>query len=318
MYASRRPRKCATNAIRDPTWTGGSVSHSTDLMFWYHAVTLSGSDAKAATSARGRSMSTVVTTSTCMHVMLGPVLSGRRGQPRDAAALTQPAHTLTGDEPPSSGDRVQLRVRVAAVPEPADLVLVPLRLARQPQHRRQRVRRQRPPSSPASSLRGSSGSSASGRPIPMRSTAPLSSSAVIAVRVRMPPVSMTGTSAAAWRARVANAAKYASLTLPWCRGVRGTGQAEQRGALVGAAGDLDEVDALVDEQPDDLLGVVLGEAAVPEVRGVQLDRDREARGWSPTRQARTASSSARARPATSPPHSSVRRFVRGERNCARR
>jgi len=29
---------CATNAILEPTASGGGVSHSTALMFWYHAV----------------------------------------------------------------------------------------------------------------------------------------------------------------------------------------------------------------------------------------------------------------------------------------
>src|SRR3954447_3744933 len=50
--------------MREPTATGGSVSHSTDLMLRYQAVALSGSAAKAATSWRGRAISISVTTST--------------------------------------------------------------------------------------------------------------------------------------------------------------------------------------------------------------------------------------------------------------
>src|SRR5262245_9513270 len=54
VYVSRRPRKVAMNAMRDPTASGRGVSHSTDLMFEYHEVVLSGSAAYAATSRRGR------------------------------------------------------------------------------------------------------------------------------------------------------------------------------------------------------------------------------------------------------------------------
>src|SRR6266478_2075064 len=45
VYASRRPRKCATNAIRDPTASGGGVFHSTDLMLMYHSGAFAGSAA---------------------------------------------------------------------------------------------------------------------------------------------------------------------------------------------------------------------------------------------------------------------------------
>lgn len=45
VYASRRPRKCATNATRDPTASGGGVFHSTDLMFTYHSGACEGSPA---------------------------------------------------------------------------------------------------------------------------------------------------------------------------------------------------------------------------------------------------------------------------------
>src|SRR4051794_23743474 len=103
----------------------------------------------------------------------------------------------------------------------------------------------------------------------MRSIPPSPSRDSITARVLMPPVSITGTPPAAVRARRANAAKYASLTpLP------SSAPSPKRGrGLIRAAGDLDQVDALLDEQAHDLFGVVLGEPAVPEVRGVQLHAD---------------------------------------------
>jgi hypothetical protein len=53
-----------SNATREPTVSGGGVSHSTALMFSYQVVALSGSAAKAATSERGRSISICVLMST--------------------------------------------------------------------------------------------------------------------------------------------------------------------------------------------------------------------------------------------------------------
>ena len=64
MYARRLPRNCASNAILEPIWTGFGVCQRTDWIFAYHVVALSGSAAKAATSARGRSISISVVTST--------------------------------------------------------------------------------------------------------------------------------------------------------------------------------------------------------------------------------------------------------------
>jgi hypothetical protein len=64
VYAKRRPRKCATNATRDPTARGGFDFHSADLMFSYQTGALSGSIAKLATSAAERSITSSVTTST--------------------------------------------------------------------------------------------------------------------------------------------------------------------------------------------------------------------------------------------------------------
>jgi hypothetical protein len=58
--------KRATKAIREPAATGRGVSHSTSSMFSYQAAALSGSDANAATCARGRSISISVVTSTDM------------------------------------------------------------------------------------------------------------------------------------------------------------------------------------------------------------------------------------------------------------
>ena len=66
VYSSRRPRKFATNATREPTRSGGSVFHSTALMFTYHLGAFSTSLTYAATSARGRAISVSVTTSTAM------------------------------------------------------------------------------------------------------------------------------------------------------------------------------------------------------------------------------------------------------------
>src|SRR5688500_13286587 len=63
VYASRRPRKRATNATADPTASGGEVFHSTDSMFTYHEGAFVGSPAYAATSPTGRSMTMSVTTS---------------------------------------------------------------------------------------------------------------------------------------------------------------------------------------------------------------------------------------------------------------
>ena len=55
----------AVNATRAPTESAClAVFHSTVLMFSYHAVALSGSDAYVATSPRGRAISTSVRTST--------------------------------------------------------------------------------------------------------------------------------------------------------------------------------------------------------------------------------------------------------------
>jgi hypothetical protein len=45
VYASRRPRKVATNATCEPTVSGLAVFQSTLLMFSYQAVALSGSAA---------------------------------------------------------------------------------------------------------------------------------------------------------------------------------------------------------------------------------------------------------------------------------
>src|SRR5262249_34490679 len=64
VYERRRPGNRATNRTREPTARGGGVAHSTDSMFSYQAVALSGSAANAATTARGRSISISVRTST--------------------------------------------------------------------------------------------------------------------------------------------------------------------------------------------------------------------------------------------------------------
>src|SRR5215831_88067 len=66
VYASRRPRKWATNARREPRATGGGVFHSTALMFTYHAGALDGSPAYAATWSGGRAITISVTTSTAI------------------------------------------------------------------------------------------------------------------------------------------------------------------------------------------------------------------------------------------------------------
>lgn len=70
MYSRRRPRNTATNATLEPTASGGSVRHSTDRMFAYHAVALPTSAAKRATSSRERAISMRVTTSTPMPATL--------------------------------------------------------------------------------------------------------------------------------------------------------------------------------------------------------------------------------------------------------
>src|SRR5437899_8587135 len=64
VYSRVLPRNPATKRTRDPTTAGGDVSHSTDRMFLYQAVALLGSAAKADTSARARSISTSLRTST--------------------------------------------------------------------------------------------------------------------------------------------------------------------------------------------------------------------------------------------------------------
>jgi hypothetical protein len=68
VYANRRPRKCATKSIREPTYTGRGVFHSTDLMFRYHRGALSGSAAYRETSSTARLMTTVFNTSTVMAI----------------------------------------------------------------------------------------------------------------------------------------------------------------------------------------------------------------------------------------------------------
>src|SRR5688572_30254515 len=45
VYAMRRPRKCATNAICDPTCAGREVFHSTDAMLAYQSGAFVGSAA---------------------------------------------------------------------------------------------------------------------------------------------------------------------------------------------------------------------------------------------------------------------------------
>src|SRR5215208_5462606 len=56
--------KRATNSSSVPTASGRGVRHTTESMFSYQRVALSGSHANAATSARGRAISISVTTST--------------------------------------------------------------------------------------------------------------------------------------------------------------------------------------------------------------------------------------------------------------
>ena len=68
--------------MREPTAIGGAVSHSIDLMFSYQAVALPGSEAKAATSSRGRAMSISLRTSTGMR----PSVDGRQRADAVAAA----------------------------------------------------------------------------------------------------------------------------------------------------------------------------------------------------------------------------------------
>src|SRR4029078_2606840 len=63
-WGSGRPRISATNATRVPCAAGGGVRHSTDSMFSYQTGAFAGSDACAATSARGRPISIWVRTST--------------------------------------------------------------------------------------------------------------------------------------------------------------------------------------------------------------------------------------------------------------
>src|SRR3954454_10698028 len=60
----RRRRNRATNDSREPTRSGGSVSHSTRSMFLYQRGAFSGSLANAATSWRGRPITVPVVTST--------------------------------------------------------------------------------------------------------------------------------------------------------------------------------------------------------------------------------------------------------------
>jgi hypothetical protein len=57
----------AVNSISVPTANGRGVRHSTATMFPYHSVALSGSAAYAATSARGRSITIPVATSTAIE-----------------------------------------------------------------------------------------------------------------------------------------------------------------------------------------------------------------------------------------------------------
>jgi hypothetical protein len=53
----------ATKANREPTASGSGVCHAALWMFEYHVVALSGSDAYAATSPRGRAIVISVSTS---------------------------------------------------------------------------------------------------------------------------------------------------------------------------------------------------------------------------------------------------------------
>src|SRR5688572_14168164 len=80
VYSSRRPMNCATNAISEPTASGGLVRHSTDVMFPYHSGAFAGSTAKAATSARGRAITRSTLTSTIANAPRGGwVRRSRRG-----------------------------------------------------------------------------------------------------------------------------------------------------------------------------------------------------------------------------------------------
>lgn len=62
VYSRRRPRKCATNATREPTCSGGGVLHSTDPMLAYQASALSGltsSEQRPRQACRSRPYSTL-------------------------------------------------------------------------------------------------------------------------------------------------------------------------------------------------------------------------------------------------------------------
>ena len=100
-----------------PTASGGGVRHSTDSMFAYQRVALSGSHANAATSARGRSITISVTTSTAISVsasillQLAPTCNpsaagslDRRSEPQNAASFQRPFSSSPPSAPPSAAE----------------------------------------------------------------------------------------------------------------------------------------------------------------------------------------------------------------------
>nr|WP_246382981.1 hypothetical protein [Nocardioides stalactiti] len=196
------------------------------------------------------------------------------------ASGSEAADQLTADERGGGDGGVQAGLHLAASAESTDLVLVPLRLAGEADHGGQGVARQHRAIGAGEQL---------DRQVRVDRDRSAQADQVHTALVQQRLHHRTGPDAAgqhhrdAARGRTGPAGERGEVGLLRVRPGTELGHlAEQSRALVGAARDLDEVDALLDQQPDDLLRVVLGEAAVPEVRGVQLHRDREPVAGRPT------------------------------------
>src|SRR5690349_6083588 len=85
----RLPRNLATNATREPTSTGGAVSHSTDAMFAYHRGAFAGSAAYPATSATGSGITASVSTSTSAIPDILESAHGRVHPPHPPGAISR-------------------------------------------------------------------------------------------------------------------------------------------------------------------------------------------------------------------------------------
>src|SRR5215510_10174663 len=116
MYSSRRPRKRATHANHDPSYNGGGVFQSAEMMLTYHSGAFDGSEAYDATSAIGRSIVVSVTTSTGIGASwwVTTLEAGRAYDP--AARPGNPAVARRPERPEAAPGTASSHRRAGAVP----------------------------------------------------------------------------------------------------------------------------------------------------------------------------------------------------------